>query len=82
MNSDVEAVEKPQFRRQGGKKNGAELFAPFSFSSCADACPALYLADYPALVVLLLPISVVRELLDVVHHAVELPLRIDLPPPA
>ena len=72
-----------------GVTNGAELSAPFCLSgfelgewrpsTLTFAARRFRCQASPSACLPLRPVTVVRQLLDVVHHAVELPLRIDFP---
>ena len=86
--ANVDAVEKPLFSPIIDPKNGRDFPAPF-FNSCFVIEPPFQLTSRIKSgrllrgVVRLLPCSllripVMRQLLDVVYQAVELPLRIDL----
>jgi hypothetical protein len=80
LNSDVEAVEKPLFEPQKSLRMARSSSRHFHF--CLIGFPSRRIASADSLPQgpsRLLRIPVMRQLLDVVHQAEELPLRIHLP---
>lgn len=78
MISDVEAVEKPLFHPQNPSEWREFLRAIRHFIIGVLESPHRQRRLLPQVCFRLLPISVVRQLLDVRHQTEELPLRIHL----